>query len=420
MVGLVQEAAGLGLGVLAVAVGEEIDPDLAGPGLVPDPDLAAGHVVIQGPVAHARVASLVPGAVEILPLADGEVALGVGRGVGPVPGQVPALRIHGPGLERDVVVVADLPAAGEDVAQVVGRRNGPAGPVVVGLAEGRGIVPSSVGLEVGFVLGQPDRDAPAGPGGKVHGPDDTADAAVGIAAQDVVHGRGRRGGMADDAEVELDAARRPGAAQGDLAELHDVIGIEEVAPGRLVGGAPDLAADLGQDGHRDVGILQPHHRPFLVDAGAAELVEEGIGVEPGPVAPHRRAGEDRDGIRVAVGIGLEDFALLADRGGAGGAGRAAAGRERGRDQESGQEEGSEAGGLHGHHPCRAHLIQPRRVNQSTRRGDQRAGRGAGSSRRPVAAKSLSKNIPTAVPNAWGESNPPVVKKAPPILPAGSK
>jgi hypothetical protein len=138
--------------------------------------------------------------------------------------------------------------------------------------------------------------------------------------------------VADNAEVELDAAGRPGAAKGDLAEFHDVVGVKEIAAGRLVGGTPDLAADLGQDGDRDVGILEPHDGPLLVAADAAELVEEGVGIKPGPVAPYRRAGEDRHGVGIAVGVGFEDLVALGDHGRAGRAAGATAGQKAERGQ----------------------------------------------------------------------------------------
>ena len=290
VVGLVEKPPGLGLGVLAVLVGQQVDPDLAGPGKLPDPDLAAGHVVIEGPVAEPGVALLVPCAVEVLALADGEVALRGAEIVVTVIGQVAPQTVDGPGLQGDVVVVADLEAAGKDVAQVVGRMDGPAGPIVIGLAEGRRVVPGPVGLEIALVLRQADRNAPTRPGGQVHGSHDAADAAVGVPAQHVVDGRGRGRGMADDAEIEFDPARRPGPAQGDLPELEDVVGVEEFLPRALVRRPPDLAADLGQDGHRDVRILQAHHGPFLVRPGPAEFVKEIVGIKPGPPQPTSRSG----------------------------------------------------------------------------------------------------------------------------------
>ena len=50
--------------------------------------------------------------------------------------------------------------------------------------------------------------------------------------------------VAGDAEVELDAARAPWSAQGDVAELDDVVVVEERLAARLVLRAPHLAADL--------------------------------------------------------------------------------------------------------------------------------------------------------------------------------
>ena len=116
--------------------------------------------------------------------------------------------------------------------------------------------------------------------------------------------------MAHDAEIELDAARRPGPAQGDLAEFQDMVGIEKFAAAGFFGRAPDLAARLGEDRDGDVRILEADDRPFLVDARAAELVKEKIGIEAGSLPG--RAGEDRDRVRIGERVGFDRFLRFAD------------------------------------------------------------------------------------------------------------
>src|SRR4030042_1784189 len=61
------------------------------------------------PAAEPGVGLLVPAAVEVLVLADREIALGAGEGVVPVIREVPAPAVDGPGLERNGIVVADGP-----------------------------------------------------------------------------------------------------------------------------------------------------------------------------------------------------------------------------------------------------------------------------------------------------------------------
>ena len=336
VVRLVEEASGLRLGVLAVLVGQEVDPDLARAREVPDPDLSPRHVVVAGPMAEAGVLSLVPPAVEVLVFADREIALGVRGRVVPVEGQVPARAVHRPGFEGHGVVVADVPPAGEDVLEVLGRLDRGAGPCVVRLGKWRRVDPQRVGLEHGPVPGKSDGDAPARPGGEVHGPDDAADAPVGIAAQDIIDGRSRRRGMPDDAEVELDAARSPGTPEGDLAELQGPVPVEEIPARGLLGGSPDLAADLRQHGDLDVRVRKADDRPLPVRPFGREAVEEKVGIEARALPPHGRAGEDGHGVRVRERVGPDDLGPLFDPGAERFGGEAAG---RGRDEGGGQGRG---------------------------------------------------------------------------------
>ena len=243
--------------------------------------------------------------------------------------------------------MADGPLPREDILQVLSRLDRGAGPGVVGLAEWRRIDPEGVRLERGAVLGQGDGDAPAGPRRQVHGPDDARGAAVGVPAEDVIDGGGRRRGVADDAEVELDAARGPRSAQGDLAELEDLVPVQELAAGGFVDRPPDLAAGLGQDRDLDIGIAQPDDRPGLFDGLGRESVEEEVGIEPGARRSHRRAGEYRDGVGVGKGIGPDGLGLLLDDRRPGG-GRPAGGRAEEDERQAQDERGTGGRGfLHG-------------------------------------------------------------------------
>lgn len=52
--------------------------------------------------------------------------------------------------------------------------------------------------------------------------------------------------MAEHAEIELNAAAGPGAARRDVAELYDVVAVDEIQTTLLVVRAPDFAADFGE------------------------------------------------------------------------------------------------------------------------------------------------------------------------------
>ena len=101
----------------------------------------------------------------------------------------------------------------------------------------------------------------------------TIRAPIGPRARRVVHRRRAVRRVADDAVVRLDAAARPRPAHRDVAELHDVVVVDERPAGRLLDRRPDLAADLGQDRHPEVVVLQLDDRPFLVDRRVGVAVE---------------------------------------------------------------------------------------------------------------------------------------------------
>jgi len=114
--------------------------------------------------------------------------------------------------------------------------------------------------------------------------------------------------MSDHAEVELDTARRPRSAQGDVAKFEHLVAVDELLAARLLDRPPDLAAHLGQDVDDDVLVLEPHHLPRPPLARVGVVVEGVVGVEAG--IPD----QDRIRIRVREGIGLDAPDLLFDHG----------------------------------------------------------------------------------------------------------
>ena len=169
----------------------------------------------------------------------------------------------------------------------------------------RGVVPEGAGGEAGLVGGQVDLQPPGRAREQVERADDAAGAAVGVAADEVIHRREAVGRVADDAVVGLDAAAGPRSAHGDVAELDDVVEVDEGLAGRLVNGRPDLAADLGQDQDLHVVVGQLDHLPLLLDRLVGEAVVAEVGVE----ARHRR-----HRVRVGIGVGREDLVVFFDDG----------------------------------------------------------------------------------------------------------
>ena len=157
-------------------------------------------------------------------------------------------------------------------------------------------MPEGAGGEASLAGGQVDLQPPGGAGEQVERADDAACAAVGVAADEVIHGRKAVGRVADDAVVGLDAAAGPRPAHGDVTELDDVVEVDEGLAGRLVNRRPDLPADLRQDQELQVFIGQLDHLPLLLNRLVSEAVIAKVGVEPGHVGY---------GVRVGVGVGRE-------------------------------------------------------------------------------------------------------------------
>ena len=302
-----QEPSGLELDVLAVGVGEQVLPDAARPRERPQPHLLPGHVLVAGPVAPAVVVVVVVAAEEVVQLADDVVGLVAVERVVAIERQEAAHFVDRPGaLPARVLQVG--PAGHEDL-QVVLRKGRRRHPVVVRLLQRGGVVPERVGLEVGLVGRQPDLDAPVRARRQVHGADEGAHAAVVVLAHRVVdRGCGRRG-VADDAEVELDAARGPRSAQRDVAEFHDLVAVNELVPRLLHHRAPHLPAHFGKDEYLDEVVLHLYNLPLPRFRGRGIPFEGVVGIQPAV------GGEDRDRVGVRKRVGVEDAGLLGDAGG---------------------------------------------------------------------------------------------------------
>ena len=301
-----EEPAGLELYVLTVGVGEELLPHPTRPGEGPEPQLLTRHLLVPGPVPEAVVLIVIVAAEEVVQLAHHVVRLVATEVVVAVEGEVSALIIQRPGLLLARMVEIGVPRHRH--LQVVLGEGRCRHPVVVGLLEGSRVVPENVGLEVGPVRRKSDLHPPMGPGRQIHAPHPTAHASVGVLPQEVVHrgGGGRR--VANDAEVEFDAARGPWTPEGDVPELHHLVAIDELVSGLLHDCAPDLSPHLRQHEHLDVVVLQTDHLPLPGLGGGRVSLEGVIGIEA------RIPGQDRDGIRLRERVGLEGPDLFGDAG----------------------------------------------------------------------------------------------------------
>ena len=183
-----EEASGLELDVLPVGVGKEIVPDAALPGQSPEPELLARHVLVPGPVTEPVVLVVIVAAEEVVQLAHHVIRLMPLEGVVAVERQVAALLVHGPRLLLARMLEIAVPRHGHlQVVLCEGRRRH---PVVVGLLQGRRVVPENVGLEIRPVSREADLHPPMGPGGQVHAPNPTTHASVGVFDEGVVDRRG--------------------------------------------------------------------------------------------------------------------------------------------------------------------------------------------------------------------------------------
>ena len=292
-----EEAPRLELHVLAVRVGQQLLPHAALPGQRPEPHLLARHLLVPRPVSPAPSLVVVVAAEEVVQLPDDVVRLVASEGVVPVQGQVAARFVHRP---RPLPArVLQVRPTGHEELQVVACERRRRHPAVVGLLQRRRVVPQDAGLEVGPVRRQTHLDPPVRSRRQVHRSHEDAGAAVVVLPSRPLHGgRGRRR-VADDAEVELDPARRPRTPERDVAELHHLVAVDELPPGLLDHRAPHLPARLGQDEDPDQVVLERRHAPLPGLRGRGVPVEGVVGVEPSVPDEHGH------GVRVREGVGVE-------------------------------------------------------------------------------------------------------------------
>ena len=199
------------------------------------------------------------------------------RGIVVVEAEIVPLAIERPRVEFRPV--PDERIAGKDVFGVAARPVGGVHPLVVGLFERRGVEPRDRRLEVGAVGRKAHFDRPERAVHPVIGREEATRRAVRIRAREVIDRRGDRGLMTDEPEVEFDAARRPRAAHGDVAELHDGVVVDKVLAVHLVVRVPDLAADVGENIDPDVPVFKAHDLPRLCRALLRIAVVAAVGVD---------------------------------------------------------------------------------------------------------------------------------------------
>ena len=220
--------------------------------------------------------------------------------------------------------------AGDEQLEVRLREGGGRHPVVVGLFQRRGVVPQGPRLEVGAIGGQADLDPPVRARRQVHRPDDAAHAAVGVLAHRVVNRGGGGGRVPDHPEVELDSARGPRAPQRNVAELHDLVAIDELVSRLLHHGPPHLPPRLGQHEDLDQVVLQLHDPPLARLRGGGVAAEGVVRVQAGV------AGQDRNRIGLGERVGLDQAGLFGHAGLGQARGRPRPGqRDRGEQHEGG-------------------------------------------------------------------------------------
>ena len=261
---LVETASGLQLGILSVAVGQQIFPDAAFAGQGPQPDLASVFRVGTGAVIAAETPVSPPDAEESAVAADDVVRLVAAVGVVGIDGNVASLRVERPCARHDFAFVTHSGFAGEEEPGVAAQRIRRIHPVVVGRRKTRTVPPCRARLELVRAWLETDLHLPPSARNVFRARHKAARAAVAVCAHMPID-RGRRAGrMAEDAEVEFDSAGKPRAAHRDVAKLHHMVGVEEIAPRRLVRRTPDFPAGLGQDGDGNPAVVEDDGLPFAL------------------------------------------------------------------------------------------------------------------------------------------------------------
>ena len=151
--------------------------------------------------------------------------------------------------------------------------------MIVGSGETGRVVPDGARLEFARIGPEQYLDLPARPGDILLARHEAACATVPVLSRKPVHWRRGAWRMTKDAEVELDAAGKPRSAHCDVAELHHVVGIEEIALRDLVVGTPDLLVVL-QDYRLPHPVLRLVRGTVIAEIRIAPLCRSrhGIGV----------------------------------------------------------------------------------------------------------------------------------------------
>ena len=300
---LLHAASRLQLDVLSSGVGEQVLPDAAAAGLAPHEDLAAELVLGGVAVPHAELPVGIPDAEEAVVAVDDVPAHGIEVAVVRITRAVHALMVERPRMRRAVVV--DLVRARIEHHRIAACGDGGGGPLVARTGLAAAVVPGhSRGKEV-LVRPEQHLDLPERAGDELIAAEEVARRPVLVLADKPIDRRGRPRRVSGQAEVELDAARAPRTAHRDVAKLHRVVRIDEVAPRLEVLRAPHLAADRGNRRHFDQAVRELHGIPGLrTRHGALSVIAE-IRIQPRLHRRHR--------IRISVRISRQRHFLQTDR-----------------------------------------------------------------------------------------------------------
>jgi len=282
---LLKAPSALELRVLSVRIGQQILPDTTRPRQGPEPDLAS--VLLARLVAMIGADALFrpPDAVERIVTRQKMIALRSAEGITLEHGKIASLLVHGPRMH--VARVADVLGAGEEEARIPADRIRGVHPMIIRLGQTRSVVPGRPRLELLRSGAKPHLHLPARTCDVLLGRDEATDGRIRIGAHEPVDGRrtGRR--MADDAEVELDAAGGPGSARRHVTELDDVIVVDEVDPRPKILRPPDLAADFRCQDDAEKTVFQRHRLPCPHLARRRRSVEATVRIALLPNARHR-------------------------------------------------------------------------------------------------------------------------------------
>ncbi|OPZ70264.1 MAG: hypothetical protein BWY83_01725 [bacterium ADurb.Bin478] len=260
---LIKEPAALYFHILPVLIGEQLFPDHALLRESPDPYLFARFFMARSIAGHAEILIMPVGAEEIGVTAKHMIGFITAEIIVLIIGKITAVGLVAvPGM--NLAVVLQVAGAGVNELQISRSRNGGVHPGIVRLLEGGGVMPEGRCGEIGLVARQLNLQPPASAGEQVENADKAGGAAVLVLYAEIIHRRGAVRAMADDPIVGLDAPAGPGPAQGDVAEFHRPVVIDERPAGALFNGGPDFPSNLRQDQHPQILVLQLHNLPLFL------------------------------------------------------------------------------------------------------------------------------------------------------------